>query len=53
VQQAATMDRSIGNFQIPAASLYAFFVVAKMITLAIYDRLIMPLMKKSRNSQGT
>nr|XP_023892563.1 protein NRT1/ PTR FAMILY 6.2-like [Quercus suber] len=46
------MDRSIGNFQIPAASLYAFFVVAIMITLAIYDRLIMPLMKKSRNSQG-
>ncbi|KAK7843490.1 protein nrt1/ ptr family 6.2 [Quercus suber] len=45
------MDRSIGNFQIPAASLYAFFVVAIMITLAIYDRLIMPLMKKSRNSQ--
>nr|POE55196.1 protein nrt1/ ptr family 6.2 [Quercus suber] len=52
VQQSATMDRSIGNFQIPAASLYAFFVVAIMITLAIYDRLIMPLMKKSRNSQG-
>ncbi|KAM3714072.1 hypothetical protein ACB098_01G307000 [Castanea mollissima] len=52
VQQAATMDRSIGNFQIPAASLYAFFVVAIVITLAIYDRLIMPLMKKSRNCQG-
>ena len=53
VQQAATMDRSIGKFQIPAASLYAFFVVAMMTTLAIYDNLIMPLMKNSTNSQGT
>ena len=44
---------SIGKFQIPPASLYAFFVVAIMITLATYDRLIMPLMKKTRNSQGT
>ncbi|XP_065631694.1 protein NRT1/ PTR FAMILY 6.2-like [Quercus suber] len=52
VQQAATMDRSIGKFQIPPASLYAFFVVAIIITLATYDRLIMPLMKKTRNSQG-
>ena len=53
VQQAATMDRSIGKFQIPPASLYAFFVVSIMTTLAIYDRLIMPLMKKYKRSQGT
>ncbi|KAL4654049.1 hypothetical protein ACB092_01G350400 [Castanea dentata] len=52
VQQAATMDRSIEKFQIPPASLYAFFVVSIMTTLAIYDRLIMPLMKKYKRSQG-
>uniref|UniRef100_A0A2N9I4D3 Major facilitator superfamily (MFS) profile domain-containing protein n=1 Tax=Fagus sylvatica TaxID=28930 RepID=A0A2N9I4D3_FAGSY len=52
VQQASTMDRSLGNFQIPPASLYAFFIVSIMSTLAIYDRLIMPLLKKSRGSQG-
>ena len=52
VQQASTMDTSLGNFQIPPASLYAFFIVSIMSTLAIYDRLIMPLLKKSRGSQG-
>jgi len=45
VEQASTMERSFGNFQIPAGSLTVFFVAAIMITLAIYDRLIMPLWK--------
>ncbi|KAK1550632.1 hypothetical protein Q3G72_022279 [Acer saccharum] len=46
VEQATTMERSIGNFQIPAGSLTVFFVAAIMITLAVYDCLIMPLWKK-------
>ena len=52
VQQASTMDTSLGKFRIPPASLYAFFIVSIMSTLAIYDRLILPLLKKSRGSQG-
>ncbi|OMO90855.1 Proton-dependent oligopeptide transporter family [Corchorus olitorius] len=46
VEQATTMGRTIGNFQIPAASLTVFFVAAILITLAVYDRLVMPLCKK-------
>ncbi|KAF3453686.1 hypothetical protein FNV43_RR04127 [Rhamnella rubrinervis] len=52
VVQASTMERSIGNFQIPAGSLTVFFVLAIMITLAVYDRLIMPLWKKWRGQPG-
>ncbi|KAL5771384.1 hypothetical protein ACOSP7_015538 [Xanthoceras sorbifolium] len=52
VEQATTMERSIGNFQIPAGSLTVFFVVAIMITLAVYDRLIMPLWKKWKGKPG-
>ncbi|KAM4125358.1 hypothetical protein ACB094_01G303700 [Castanea mollissima] len=52
VEQASTMDRRIGNFQIPAASLNAFFVAAIMITLAVNDRLIMPLWKKWKGEPG-
>ncbi|WOK96908.1 hypothetical protein Cni_G05616 [Canna indica] len=52
VEQATTMDRSIGSFKIPAGSLTVFFVGAIMITLAIYDRAIMPLMKKWNGKQG-
>lgn len=53
VQQASTMDRYIGNFQIPAGSLTVFFVAAILISLAVYDRLVMPLWKKWKGKQGT
>lgn len=49
VQQAASMDRSIGKFHVPAASFAVFFIGATMITLALYDRMVM---KKSRGSRG-
>ncbi|KAF8042748.1 hypothetical protein BT93_A1163 [Corymbia citriodora subsp. variegata] len=52
VEQASTMERSIGSFQIPAGSLTVFFVVAIMITLAVYDRFIMPLWKKWKGKPG-
>ncbi|CAL9089955.1 unnamed protein product, partial [Musa textilis] len=52
VEQATTMERSIGSFQIPAGSLTVFFVGAIMVTLAVYDRAIMPLMKKWKGKQG-
>ena len=52
VEQATTMERTIGNFQIPAGSLTVFFVAAILITLAIYDRLVMPLWKKLKEKPG-
>ncbi|XP_038699136.1 protein NRT1/ PTR FAMILY 6.2-like [Tripterygium wilfordii] len=52
VEQATTMERSIGSFQIPAGSLTVFFVAAILITLAVYDRLIMPFWKKWKGKPG-
>ncbi|RRT82073.1 hypothetical protein B296_00015419 [Ensete ventricosum] len=52
VEQATTMDRSIGSFKIPAGSLNVFVVSAILITLAIYDRAIMPAMKKWKGRQA-
>ncbi|KAL6615127.1 hypothetical protein ACP70R_037397 [Stipagrostis hirtigluma subsp. patula] len=43
VEQATTMDRRMGGFEIPAASLTVFFVGAIMLTLAVYDRVFIPL----------
>ncbi|XP_062208453.1 protein NRT1/ PTR FAMILY 6.2-like [Phragmites australis] len=43
VEQAITMDRRMGGFEIPAASLTVFFVGATMLTLAVYDRVFIPL----------
>ncbi|XP_038986445.1 protein NRT1/ PTR FAMILY 6.2-like isoform X2 [Phoenix dactylifera] len=52
VEQATTMERSIGSFQIPAGSLTVFFVGGILITLAVYDRMIMPLLKNWKGKQG-
>lgn len=52
VEQASTMERSVGSFQIPAGSLTVFFVAAIMITIVVYDRVIMPLSKKWTGKQG-
>ncbi|MBA0844180.1 hypothetical protein Goarm_001297 [Gossypium armourianum] len=52
VEQATTMERTIGHFQIPAGSLTVFFVGAILISLAVYDRFIIPLCKKWRGEPG-
>ncbi|CAH1449072.1 unnamed protein product [Lactuca virosa] len=52
VQQASTMERSIGGFRIPAGSLTVFFVLAILLTCAIYDCFIIPLWKKWKGKPG-
>uniref|UniRef100_A0A7N0TDH7 Uncharacterized protein n=1 Tax=Kalanchoe fedtschenkoi TaxID=63787 RepID=A0A7N0TDH7_KALFE len=52
VEQAATMERTVSGFQIPAGSLTVFFVAAILITLGLYDRLIMPVWMKYKGKPG-
>ncbi|KAK9663624.1 hypothetical protein RND81_O263100 [Saponaria officinalis] len=54
VSQATTMDRHIGkSFQIPAASLTVFFVGSILLTVPIYDKIIVPISAKLlKNPQG-
>ncbi|XP_011081220.1 protein NRT1/ PTR FAMILY 6.3-like [Sesamum indicum] len=54
VSQATTMDRHISkSFQIPAASLTVFFVASILLTVPIYDRIIVPICRKIfKNPQG-
>ncbi|KAH9611137.1 hypothetical protein KSS87_011624 [Heliosperma pusillum] len=52
VEQASTMERSLGSFQIPAGSLTVFFVAAILLSLAVYDRLIVPLWKSWKGKPG-
>ncbi|KAL4566103.1 hypothetical protein LXL04_030213 [Taraxacum kok-saghyz] len=46
------MERSIGNFRIPAGSLTVFFVLAILLTCAIYDCFIIPLWMKWKGQPG-
>lgn len=52
VEQASTMKRTFSGFQIPAGSLTVFFVAAILITLAVYDRVIMPFWIKYKGKPG-
>ncbi|KAG1362191.1 protein NRT1/ PTR FAMILY 6.3 [Cocos nucifera] len=55
VSQAATMDRHIGSssFQIPAGSLTVFFVGSILLTVPVYDRLVVPAARRlTGNPQG-
>ncbi|XP_051115462.1 protein NRT1/ PTR FAMILY 6.3-like [Andrographis paniculata] len=48
VSQAATMDRHIlgRSFKIPAASLTVFFVAFILLTVPVYDRIIVPICRR-------
>ncbi|KAI7751885.1 hypothetical protein M8C21_002612 [Ambrosia artemisiifolia] len=47
VSQATTMDRHVGkSFLIPPASLTVFFVGSILLTVPVYDRVIIPLAKR-------
>ncbi|RVW50728.1 Protein NRT1/ PTR family 6.3 [Vitis vinifera] len=54
VSQATTMDRHIGkSFQIPPASLTVFFVGAILLTVPVYDRILVPIAARIlKNPQG-
>ncbi|KAI3453518.1 hypothetical protein Pfo_010181 [Paulownia fortunei] len=47
VSQATTMDRHIGkSFEIPGASLTAFFVAGILLTVPVYDRIVVPICRR-------
>ncbi|KAL6645364.1 hypothetical protein ACP70R_016972 [Stipagrostis hirtigluma subsp. patula] len=54
VSQAQAMDRRLGpSFLIPAGSLTVFFVGSILLTVPVYDRLIVPLARRfTANPQG-
>ncbi|TMW94152.1 hypothetical protein EJD97_010685 [Solanum chilense] len=50
VSQATTMDRHIGKFEIPPASLTLFFVGSILLTCVFYDRVVVPITKRVLNN---
>ncbi|XP_043709093.1 protein NRT1/ PTR FAMILY 6.2-like [Telopea speciosissima] len=52
IEQASTLERSIGNFLIPAGSFNIFYIAGILIGSAFYDRVIIPLMKRWKGKHG-
>ncbi|KAL4576085.1 hypothetical protein LXL04_012173 [Taraxacum kok-saghyz] len=54
VKQGTTLDRHLGSsFQLPAASLGSFVTLSMLISVPMYDRYFVPLMRKrTKNPRG-
>lgn len=53
VKQGTTLDRHIGNFKIPPASLAGFVTLSMLISVVIYDRFFVKILQKwTKNPRG-
>ncbi|XP_054822202.1 LOW QUALITY PROTEIN: protein NRT1/ PTR FAMILY 5.2-like [Prosopis cineraria] len=53
VKQGTTLNRRIGNFNIPPASLGAFITVSMLVSVVLYDRFFVKIMRKiTKNPRG-
>ncbi|KAI3986889.1 hypothetical protein MKX01_014590 [Papaver californicum] len=53
IKQSTTLDRKLGSFKLPAASLTAIVTVTMLISLVVYDRCIVPFIKRyTKNPRG-
>lgn len=53
VKQGTTLDRRLGSFNIPPASLGAFITLSMLISVVLYDRFFVKIMKKmTKNPRG-
>ncbi|KAK9749815.1 hypothetical protein RND81_02G152500 [Saponaria officinalis] len=52
VEQGMVMNRSVGSFTIPSASLSMFIMISIMTWLPIYDKFLIPLAKKLTGTEN-
>ncbi|KAK9906007.1 hypothetical protein M0R45_000132 [Rubus argutus] len=53
IKQGTTLDRRLGSFEIPPASLGAFVTISMLISVVLYDRFFVKFMRKlTKNPRG-
>ncbi|CAL5337373.1 unnamed protein product [Camellia sinensis] len=53
VKQGRTLDRNVGGFKIPAASLAGFVTISMLICVVLYDQYFVKIMRKlTKNPRG-
>ncbi|KAL9302025.1 Protein NRT1/ PTR FAMILY 5.6 [Arabidopsis thaliana] len=53
IKQAITMDRHIGGFTVPPASMFTLTALTLIISLTLYEKLLVPLLRSiTRNQRG-
>ncbi|KAF9598139.1 hypothetical protein IFM89_025553 [Coptis chinensis] len=52
IKQGSTMNRKIGHgLEIPPASIYSIAAIGMIITVCIYDRILVPLLRKTTGNE--
>lgn len=52
VKQSGTLDRKIGNnFILPASSMYCLSAAGMILSVAIYDKILVPLLRKTTGNE--
>ncbi|KAF0928071.1 hypothetical protein E2562_037663 [Oryza meyeriana var. granulata] len=46
VKQGTTLDRAVGGVRIPAASLGSFITISMLLSIPVYDRVLVPLARR-------
>ncbi|KAJ1390024.1 Proton-dependent oligopeptide transporter family [Sesbania bispinosa] len=54
IKQGAAMDRKIGNgFEIPPASIFTLAAIGMIVSVAIYDKILVPMLRRiNENERG-
>ncbi|CAA7052215.1 unnamed protein product [Microthlaspi erraticum] len=53
IKQAIIMDRHIASFTVPPASMFSLTGIALIISLTVYDKLLVPLLRRvTKNQRG-
>lgn len=50
IKQGTTLERHIGNFKIPPASLAGFVTISMLVCVVLYDRFFVPIIRKWTNN---
>ncbi|XP_068669433.1 protein NRT1/ PTR FAMILY 5.6-like [Aristolochia californica] len=52
IKQGSFMDRKLtDDFTMPAASMYSFTAVAMILTIAVYDKVVIPRLRRLKNNE--
>ncbi|KAF8402992.1 hypothetical protein HHK36_011086 [Tetracentron sinense] len=52
IKQGSTMNRKIGhNFNIPPASIYSFAAIGMIITVSIYEKILVPILRRATGNE--
>ncbi|OMO97316.1 Proton-dependent oligopeptide transporter family [Corchorus olitorius] len=51
IKQAATMNRNVGNFPVPPATIFALSAIGMIVSVILYEKVIVPALRKATGNE--